>query len=84
LLKTIYPNGVQPDQYNDMLAMARIFDKLFRIATKKDAFGESPWRDVAGYGVIMAHFDELDREKARKEAGVHNPDVVVWQEPEQD
>jgi hypothetical protein len=54
LLKELYPDGVQPEQYQDMLAIVRVIDKLFRIATDKDAFGESPWRDVAGYGILMS------------------------------
>jgi hypothetical protein len=52
ILKVLYPNGVSPEQYTDMLAIARVLDKLFRIATDKDAFGESPWRDIAGYSIL--------------------------------
>jgi len=52
VLAIMYPNGVQPEQYKDMLAIVRIVDKLFRIANIKDAFGESPFRDVAGYGLL--------------------------------
>ena len=37
ILKILYPDGIKPDQYRDMLAITRIVDKLFRIATKKDA-----------------------------------------------
>jgi hypothetical protein len=29
-------------------------DKLFRIATARDALGESPYRDIAGYGLLGA------------------------------
>ena len=43
ILKILYPDGIKPEQYKDMLAITRIVDKLFRIATKKDAFGESPF-----------------------------------------
>ena len=43
ILKILYPNGIEPSQYKDMLAITRIIDKLFRIATKKDAFGENPF-----------------------------------------
>jgi hypothetical protein len=57
ILEELYPNGVQPEQYTDMLGVIRVLDKLFRIATKKDAFGESPWLDVAGYGVLGAFND---------------------------
>jgi hypothetical protein len=35
-----------------MLAVTRIVDKLFRIATDKDAFGENPFKDIAGYGIL--------------------------------
>jgi hypothetical protein len=57
-LKLLYPDGIQPDQYGDALLLARIFDKMARIATKKDAFGESPYRDLAGYGILGAMKDE--------------------------
>jgi len=52
ILQVLYPEGIQPDQYTDMLAVVRIVDKLFRIATDKDAFGESPFKDIAGYGIL--------------------------------
>lgn len=51
-LKLLYPNGLRPDQYTDVLCMVRIYDKLMRIATRKDAFGESPYGDIAGYGLL--------------------------------
>lgn len=51
-LKILYPNGVQPEQYSDMLAIVRIFDKLMRIATDKDALGENPFRDIGGYAIL--------------------------------
>jgi hypothetical protein len=52
ILSVLYPNGIQPEQYTDALAIIRVIDKLFRIATKKNAFGESPWRDIAGYAIL--------------------------------
>jgi hypothetical protein len=57
-LRILYPSGIQPDQYDDALAMVRIFDKQKRIATRKNAFGESPYRDIAGYGILGAAKDE--------------------------
>ena len=51
-----------PEQYGDMLAITRIIDKLFRVATKKDAFGESPFKDIAGYGILGAANDEPESE----------------------
>ena len=53
ILAILYPNGIRPEQYKDLGAMIRILDKFFRIATSKDALGESPWTDVAGYGLLM-------------------------------
>ncbi len=54
VLRILYPEGLWPEQYDDMLAVARIIDKLFRVATDRDAFGESPFRDIAGYGILGA------------------------------
>lgn len=51
IMRILYPDGIRPEQYDDALAVIRVIDKLFRIATAKDAFGESPWRDVCGYGL---------------------------------
>ena len=52
MIRILFPHGIQPDQYGDLLAMIRIIDKLFRIAHSKTAFGEDPWMDIAGYGVL--------------------------------
>ena len=52
VLQALYPDGISPDQYKDMLSMVRVIDKMFRIATDKDAFGESPWRDICGYAIL--------------------------------
>jgi len=52
IIEVLYPNGVKPEQYRDMLATIRIVDKLFRIANQKDYGDESPWRDVAGYSIL--------------------------------
>lgn len=58
ILAVLYPRGIKPEQYRDALAIVRVIDKLFRIATRKDAFGESPWKDIAGYGILGAVGDE--------------------------
>lgn len=52
VLKELYPHGIDPTQYDDVLTIARILDKLFRIANKPDAFGENPYQDIAGYGIL--------------------------------
>ncbi|RWR06725.1 hypothetical protein QNH23_06345 [Siminovitchia fortis] len=53
-LEILYPNGIQPHQYDDMLAIIRVFDKLMRISTQKEAFKENPWEDIAGYGILRS------------------------------
>lgn len=58
ILRILYPNGVQPEQYGDMQLVTRIIDKLFRIATDKHALGESPYRDISGYGILGMVRDE--------------------------
>lgn len=52
ILKILYPKGVSLEQMDDMLAVVRILDKIFRIASEKKALGESPYRDIAGYGIL--------------------------------
>ena len=52
ILKILYPEGIKLEQYPDVLAVVRVIDKLFRIATNKNAFGENPWMDIAGYSIL--------------------------------
>lgn len=61
IMELLYPDGIMPSQYKDALGVVRVIDKLFRIATRKDAFGESPWKDIAGYGVLGAFNDQETR-----------------------
>ena len=58
ILEVLYPEGIKPNQYRDALAVTRVIDKLFRLANKKDAFGESPWRDICGYSILGIANDE--------------------------
>lgn len=69
IVKLLYPNGVTLDQYDDFLAVTRIVDKLFRIANQKDAFGESPFMDIAGYGLLgyKRHLDVNKRLRDQEE-----------------
>lgn len=61
VIAKLYPDGIKVEQYADMLAIVRVVDKLFRIANSKDAFGESPWMDIAGYGLLGAVRAERDK-----------------------
>ena len=60
ILKILYPAGVQPNQYTDLLLTTRILDKLFRIANDKSAFNEEPWKDIAGYGLLGIYKEQED------------------------
>jgi hypothetical protein len=53
ILRVLYPHGVPVDSFDDMLALVRIIDKMFRIASGNDGFeGESAYRDITGYGLL--------------------------------
>lgn len=56
--KILYPDGIKPEHYSDVLLLARIFDKIMRIANQKDAFGESPYTDIVGYGILGVDKDK--------------------------
>jgi hypothetical protein len=56
-LRLLYPDGMKPEQYGQALLLVRVFDKQMRIAHDDGAFGESPWRDIAGYGLLGAAKD---------------------------
>lgn len=64
-LELLYPDGIDPEHFGDALGLVRVFDKMMRIATDKDAFGESPWRDIAGYGLLGAERAERRRAETR-------------------
>ena len=71
ILQVLFPEGVPVEQYCDLLAVTRILDKLFRIATNKDAFGEDPWRDIAGYAILAVGTNKEENEHAHD--GTDNP-----------
>lgn len=60
-LELLYPEGVKVEQYSDMLALVRMFDKMMRIANKKEAFNENPFKDIAGYSILKS--EEVDNEE---------------------
>ena len=67
VLRILYPEGISLDQYDDMLAITRVLDKLFRIATDKDAFGETPWQDICGYAILSIARDNAKRKDQPKQ-----------------
>lgn len=52
IMRVLYPNGISCDEMDSALAVVRVIDKLFRIATDQAALGESPWADVIGYSLL--------------------------------
>ena len=60
-LRQMFPEGIRPDQYDDLLTIARILDKLFRVANDPRAFDENPYQDIVGYGLLgMRHHQPTD------------------------
>ena len=56
IFNILYPNGISSHQYKDVLTLARILDKVFRITNlpenRKDSMGEEPYKDIAGYAIL--------------------------------
>ncbi len=65
IMRILYPNGISPEQTEEALLVTRIIDKLFRVANIKDAFGESPFKDIAGYGICGTYLSELPKVEYR-------------------
>lgn len=61
VLRILYPDGISLEQYDDVLTLTRILDKMFRIATDKDALGESPWKDILGYALLAVARERKDK-----------------------
>lgn len=63
VMRILYPDGISIIQLDDALVVVRVIDKLFRIATDRDALGESPWRDIAGYSLLAIRKLEQEPEQ---------------------
>tara|TARA_R110002020_G_scaffold364543_1_gene576822 strand:- start:472 stop:807 length:336 start_codon:yes stop_codon:yes gene_type:complete len=61
-LRQMYPNGIEPAQFDDLLTITRILDKLFRIANNPTAFDENPYQDIVGYGLLGMHRHSPEKE----------------------
>jgi len=51
ILEVLYPDGIQLKDYQDLLTVVRVIDKLFRI-TRGDQGDESAWKDINGYSLL--------------------------------
>jgi hypothetical protein len=72
IIKILYPDGIPVQAYRDALALIRVIDKCFRIANAKGAFGEDPWRDIAGYSILS-----LWSEAKRRAAPGAQPELKI-------
>jgi len=61
ILRIIRPQRSWGVDLDDLLAVVRIIDKIFRILTSRDALGEDPWRDIAGYAILRSRQIEEQR-----------------------
>ena len=61
-LRQMFPDGIKPEQYDDLLTIARILDKLFRIANDANAFEENPYQDIVGYGLLAMNRHNSSRD----------------------
>jgi len=50
-LKILYPDGVNPEDYDNMLLQVRMFDKQMRIANGNES-DENAFQDIVGYGIL--------------------------------
>ena len=50
ILKILYPHGVLPEDYENLLTLTRILDKIYRISNNDTT--EDPWLDIAGYSFL--------------------------------
>ena len=64
ILKVLYPDGIQTEQYMDVLTICRVVDKLFRLATDPTYGDESPWRDICGYSLLSMGKDPRETDNS--------------------
>lgn len=57
-LRTLFPDGIKPDQYVHLGLLVRIFDKAMRIAT---GHYDDSYSDIVGYGLLG---EKMVREQA--------------------
>ena len=62
-MRILYPEGIKPEQYKDMLCTVRIFDKLMRIATSYEGTEErkiEAYSDIMGYALLGLRSSTLE------------------------
>lgn len=84
VMRILYPDGIPPSKLDDALTVVRVLDKLFRIATDRDALGESPWRDIAGYALLSVARQEKQKAGDNKLTGTNRCAALFCPGPKQD
>ena len=67
-IRVLYPEGIKPEQYKDMLCIVRVFDKLMRIATSYEGTEEKKvdaYSDLMGYGLLGLRASLEEKEAAK-------------------
>jgi len=81
----LYPKGVPPEAYPQLLPLIRMLDKISRVAQiSQDRTGsfkeglKDAWRDMAGYSVLVLEMlVRLEEAEAAPQSGNHPDDVWV-------
>lgn len=68
IMKFLFPQGIPPEKYIVALALVRIIDKIFRLATNPNYNNENCWQDMAGYCVLMLGYESLEDFAAKTSA----------------
>lgn len=90
-LRVLYPDGIKPDQYKDILCIIRVFDKLMRIATSYEGTEEKKvdaYSDLMGYGLLglrasleeQAVANQTERDNHIKDAGFVPEQTERWKD----
>lgn len=82
-LKLLYPDGATPEQFPDMLCLVRIFDKMKRIATNKEAFSESPYSDIIGYALLGLRRSQRETASRKRIEKVLNDEELTLRSPQE-
>lgn len=66
IIRILYPNGIMPEQYDSVLTLIRMIDKMFRMVYGND--DENSILDIMGYALLAA--------KRREDAGTPPSKIV--------
>jgi hypothetical protein len=70
-LRVLYPEGIKPEQYKDMLCIVRVFDKLMRIATSYEGTEEKKvdaYSDLMGYGLLGLRASLAEKQSTQEQS----------------